>query len=423
MTLFKLVSFLAGYVVVIVRGSSPERLINMASTRGIWLWNIKWVNQESIMASIRLSGLRPLRHIARETGCRFSIEHRLGLPFFISKMRRRKTMVAGALLFLALLYMLSSFVWFIDVTGNTTVKDSQILKVARQAGLSVGVLKWNLDTAGVEEAIQDNLSKVSWSGVSVKGTRVIVEIVEKKIPPDGVGHNPAHIVARKEGLLKEILVLKGHPAVEEGQTVSKGQVLISGVIPPPEINEETDTPQSSEEDEKLTGEGQSQYVHAQGIVRARVWYDGYSEVPLVEKITRRTGAEVSRIRIKIGDKEIILSGPEKIPFKEYESSIHTKRLPAWRNINIPVEINTERYVELKSFKVQRTLTQARDIALKNALKDAKKRIPENAPIVNRKVERVEAGHGGANMAGVNVARVKVTIETIEEIGVEKAFKP
>lgn len=415
MTLFKIVSFLTGYVTVVVRGAAPERLINMASSRGIWLWNIKWVSQDRIMASIRLSGLRPLRHIARETGCRFSIEGRFGFPFFMSRMRRRKTMVAGAILFLVLLYMLSSFVWFVEVTGNVTVKDTEVLEVARKAGLSAGVLKWNLDTKKVEKAIEDNLTKVSWAGVHVKGTRVVVEIVEKKLPPEGVDNNPTHIVAEKDGLIKEILVLRGHPAVEEGQTVKKGQVLISGEIPMPGVNEETTGEERKEEEQAR--QGQPQYVHAQGIVRARVWYEGYGEAALVEEGTRRTGNEVSRVCIKIRDKEIILAGPEKIPFKKYYQDINTKRLPAWRNISLPVEINTERYFELKSFREERSLAQARDKALETAVADAKKKLPENAQIIDREAEKVEVGRRE------KVVRMKVLIEALEEIGTEKPFKP
>jgi similar to stage IV sporulation protein len=418
MTLFKIISLLTGYVTVIVHGSSPERLINMASTRGIWLWNIKWVSRESIMASIRLSGIRPLRHIARETGCRFSIEDRFGLPFFLSKMRRRKTMVAGAVLFLVLLYMLSSFIWFVDVTGNTTVKDAEVIEAARQAGLAVGALKWNIDVSRVEEAIQDNLSRVSWAGVNIKGTRAIVEIVEKKMPPEGVGQGPSNIVAVKDGLVKELLVLKGHPVVQEGQTVNTGQVLISGEIPPPEVNEESDDNQEEESGIEPPEGGQPSYVRAQGIVRARVWYDGYAEVPLVETGTRPTGNEVFRVCLEIGDKEIILWGPEKISFEQYNRQVDTKKLPTWRNINIPVEINTERYLEIKSFRIQRTPTQARDMALKKAIEDAKKKIPGSAQIVNRRVEPVEAGERKEN-----VARVKVVIETLESIGTEKPFKP
>lgn len=414
MTLFRIISFLTGYITVVIRGNAPERLINMASTRGIWLWNIKWVSQDRIMASIRLSAVRPLRHIARETGCRFSVEGRYGFPFFISRLKRRKTMVAGAFLFLVLLYMLSSFVWFIDVTGNVTVKDSEVLKAARQAGLSTGVLKWNLDTKRVERAIQDNLSRVSWAGVQIKGTRVVVQIVEKKLPP-GIDNRPANIVAIKDGLVKEILVLKGHPAVAEGQTVKKGQVLISGEIPPPEINEENKEQDAVEEEP--VPEGQPQYVHAQGIVRARTWYEGYGEVPLIQTGTRRTGNRVSRVCIKIRNKEIILAGPEKIPFKKYDQDINTKRLPAWRNLSIPVEINTEQYFELKSFTEKRSITQARDNALQMALNDAKKKLPDNARVLNREVKRIGAGNRE------NVVRMKVLIETLENIGMEEPFTP
>lgn len=416
--LFKIISLITGYITVLVRGEAPERLINMASTRGIWLWDIKWVNQESMMLSLRLSAIRPLRHIARETGCRFTIEGRHGLPFIIARLKRRKGLVVGASLFLVLVYMLSSFVWLIDVTGNMTIKDSEILREAGRAGLSVGVLKWNLDTKAVEHALKENINKVSWAGVKIKGTRVVVEIVEKKMPPATGDNQPAHILAAKGGLIKEVLVLKGQPAVEEGQTVKKGQILISGEIWPLETEEEQDPPPGESIPEKEPREqGEPEYVHARGIVNARIWYEGYGEALLVESGTKRTGNTISRICIKVKNKEIILSGPEKISYAQYDQDISTKRLPIWRNLSIPVEINTEQYFELKSFTERRSLAGAREKALQSALADVKNKLPASAKVLNQEAEQIDTG------TRENMVRMKIILETLEDIGVDKSFTP
>lgn len=40
MFLFKLMSFLLGYVTILVTGDAPEKFINMAASRGISLWDV-----------------------------------------------------------------------------------------------------------------------------------------------------------------------------------------------------------------------------------------------------------------------------------------------------------------------------------------------------------------------------------------------
>ena len=82
MFLFKLMSFLLGYVTILVTGDAPEKFINMAASRGISLWDVARSGEGGIRLKVRLSAVKPLRHMARRTRCRFRICRREG-PLFI----------------------------------------------------------------------------------------------------------------------------------------------------------------------------------------------------------------------------------------------------------------------------------------------------------------------------------------------------
>ncbi len=69
----------------------------MAAGRGIFLWDITRPDSHTILVSARLSAVHPLRHIARATKCRFEFKDREGLPFLLSRVRRRKSLLAGRL--------------------------------------------------------------------------------------------------------------------------------------------------------------------------------------------------------------------------------------------------------------------------------------------------------------------------------------
>ncbi|HBX22840.1 MAG TPA: sporulation protein YqfD [Desulfotomaculum sp.] len=413
MLLFRILSRLGGYVTITLPEGCLEKFVNLAVSRGVFLWDITGIGTGRVAMKVRLSGVQALRHVARMTSCRFKIVERQGLPFFVSRMKRRRAMTAGALIFVAALYVLSSFVWFIEVTGNKLVTDQAVEQVARQAGLKLGVPRWTLDVTTLEETILDQVPGLSWVGVYVEGTRVYIKVVEKKLPPpDETGH-PVDVVAIKDGLVKQILVLSGHPEVKEGDTVTSGQVLISAAIPPPVTDEEKETPDGNRED-ALEPEVQQplRYVHARGIVRARVWYEGVADMRLVENGAEITGHETTRFGIKFGSKEIILIGPRKIPFEHYAVHVEGKRAPVWRNIDVPVELLTVRYYEENPYTKSYTRDEARRLAGRKALDSIRGQLPEGAKIVDERLEEVETLDSGT-------VRVRAVVETLEDIGIDQ----
>ncbi len=415
MFLFRLMNFIIGYVTITVRGEAPEKFINMAATRGIFLWDIARRGEQSMRVNVRLSAVRPLRHIARRTRCGFRITRRTGLPFLWMRLARRKALAFGAVLFVLGLYLLSSFVWTIEVTGNSKVSTADILSVASGVGLNRGMPKWRLDCPAVERALKTKLPTISWAGVYVKGTRVAIEVVEKTLPEEK-NQSPAHIAAIKAGLIKEVLVFSGHAAVKEGDTVVPGQVLISGIVPPPEEPKANEPPMSETQTEK-TVPRQPTYVHAAGIVRARVWYEGYGEAPLVETGQRFTGREITRVCMKIKAREIILAGPQKIPFLHYETDVSVKKPPPWRNLRLPVELVISKYREVENYRLVRDRAEARRLAGERALKAVQGQLPQGARVVHKQLDELVVKEPES------LVRVKALVESLEEIGTEQPFTP
>jgi len=226
-------SYLTGYLNIEVTGEDLEAFINMAISRGIFLWEIRRVNERTLLARVRISGFFGLRHISRRTRCRMRIKSRRGLPFLAVKIRKRKMLALGSLLFLMILYGLASFVWVVSVTGTNQLDPELILEVANQHGLRVGVLRSQLDKSLIEHQLKEDFPAASFINLQIKGTTVNIEIVEKVLPPEiETEKQSAHIVARRDGMIEDVVVMAGLAQVKPGDTVKKGQVLISGVVPP-----------------------------------------------------------------------------------------------------------------------------------------------------------------------------------------------
>lgn len=414
MFLARLMSFLIGHVTLLVQGEALEKFVNMAASRGIYLWDIRRQGSDKISVKVRISGVKPLRHIAKRTDSRFKVHGRSGFPFWLAKLKKRKTLALGAIVFIAALYILSSFVWSIQVQGNKQVSTEQIKQAAAAAGLTRGVSKWQLSPETVEKNIREKIPELAWAGVTIKGTKAVIEVAERKLVPQDQAQGPGNIVAKKAGLIKEVLVIRGQAAVKEGTTVSPGQVLISG-----EVKEEVRDPQEEppKDGKKLPEPKYTyHYVRAEGMVRARVWYEGYGEAPVVEQGYRLSGRQMTSLRMKIGTKEIILTGSKDSPYQEFKTERSTKRLPQWRNIALPVELDTVKYLELVPYREDRGRAGARQLAQEQAMKIATAKIPADARVLEKKVEEIGTGRPE------DIVRVRAVIEVLEEIGEPKSFK-
>ncbi len=416
MVLLRLLSFLMGHVSLVVRGEFLEKFVNMAASRGIYLWDITRLGNDKVRVKVRISDVRPLRHIARATKSCFKIVERKGLPFILNRVKKRKLLAIGGVVFLVTLYFLSSFVWFIQVTGNDKLSDEDIKKIAAEAGLRPGVAKWDLDAKLVERTLREKIPSVAWAGVYVKGTRVTVEIAERKLVQEDPHRNePAHIVAGKAGLIKEVLVLNGQAVVKEGDTVLPGSILISGEIKEEIKPEQTNQP-LPEGQEPPEPQYISRFVKAKGIVRARVWYEGYGECRVSETLEKLSGQQKTSVRIKFGVKEIIISGPKESPFQYYEEKQNVKSLPKWRNLSIPVELRTVQYLEKLKERMNYGQAGAKRIAEQKALKEVNAKLPQGAKIMERRLEQVNTGREE------ELVRIKAFVETVEDIGIIKPFK-
>ncbi|GAW93442.1 sporulation protein YqfD [Calderihabitans maritimus] len=398
----RLGAYLWGYLVILVHGGSPEKFINLTLNRGIRIWDLSWLEDHALLAKVPVAHFKPLRHVARKSGCRIRIRKKVGLPFLYWHFRKRKTLLLGPVLFLLFTYLLGSFVWTVEVSSQKElryVKKNDILRVAEKQGLKPGTLKRNINIEAVAKAIEKSFPQISWVGVEIRGTRASIQVVEKVLlPKEEEEKIPSHLVAAKDGVITEILVLAGEARVTQGDTVKKGQLLISGVIHP-------EGPKSS-----------LQYVRARGIVRARVWYTAEATAPLVKEEEYLSGRTARHLSIRTGGREIFLSGPRRIPFKnfEVEKEIKTWKWYGLKNFVIPAELVITTYHELVKKQSYLGPEGATRWATNKALARLEKQIPVGAKLLRKEVYPL--GIVAPNMVGI-----KVMVETIEDIAVPQAI--
>lgn len=225
----KLLNWFRGYVVVQIRGISPERFINLCCNRKLFIWNLTKEN-EKYQFYIHVQNFRNLKPVVRKTGILPRIIQKKGLPFLIHRYRKRYGFFAGVLICALLVYIMSLFIWDISILGGSKYTPQAMLKFLNSNHIYSGVKKSRVNCQEIEENIRLAYNDIGWVSAEIKGTRLIIKITETDMPaPAGVAIGPSHIVATKDAIIKSIVTRVGTPLVKPGDVVKKGDILVSGI--------------------------------------------------------------------------------------------------------------------------------------------------------------------------------------------------
>jgi similar to stage IV sporulation protein len=397
--LIRLWNYLQGYVIIKITGEYGERLLNQAALKGLYLWDVRREGREALTAKISVKGFFSLYPLARKTRCRIFILRRVGLFFLTYRLKKRKMLLAGAILFVAAVYLLSCFVWSVEIDTSDDELKGAVKKDLERWGLREGVFKYTIDRKNYADMILAKYREVAWAQIHVRGSRVVVELVKKELPPELEENIPCDIIASKDGIIEEIIALRGEPLVKPGDTVSAGDVLITGrvAINPGQVRGEED------------GETGTLLVHARGIVKARVWYQKVVRIPLVKIENKYTGNVKKAFKLQIGERVLSFQWGD-VGFSMYESEISGQRLLLPRFLG-DVRLITVIYREVEKKKEFLGVEGAVEEAERELLKQLGT-LPDGVNVTQKKMDfRVDADK--------KAVIGSMTLEVIEDIGKER----
>ncbi len=392
MTLLNIVNILRGYIVVLVEGCYIERFINICTRRKIFLWNIKKTGNFSMKMNISIKGFKSLRPVAYKTRCKVKILKKKGVPFILYRHRRREAFFGGVLLFIFIIFYMASFIWVIEIEGNEEVDKTEILMNLSECGLRTGSFKHGLDIDKIENLMMLKQNELSWLGIEIKGTKAMVELKERKQPPDIVDkHIPCNIIATKDAVIKNMVIKNGYPVVKEGDTVTAGQLLVSGIV-----------------DSKVEG---IRYLHSGGSILGRTWYEKVEEALLIKENRIKTGDNINRYSIKLLDYKINLYINSSISYANYDKISNSNSLSLGKQYIFPIALQKDQYEEVI---ISRERVD-KETVIKEVSQRLKAEILSGISEENRQVLDESIEYERVNNEKIII---KYTMECLEEIGVE-----
>lgn len=391
-----LVKFFRGFLLVRLSGYSPERFLNLCSNRDILIWNLS--NHGAYYEFyISISGYRKLKPLLKKTRTRVVILKRIGFPFFLHRYRKRKLFFAGIAVCLALLTYLTTYIWLIDVNGNSLITDDAVLKFLEEKKASFGSKKRDIDCAALEEALRTEYDDIIWASVRLSGTKLTIDIQENLVleqDSDQEGPRPEgayDIVADKDAVVTSVITRNGTPQVKAGSQVAAGDVMISSRL---DIYND-----SNEIADQV-------YVTADADIYGQTQYAYEDSFLMKYNQKERTGEEKSSYRLSFFSYQVELPfGTKK---KEpYESYTESRQLAIAKDYYIPVVLEKTTYYDCDYKFVSLTKAQAKERAGEN-FRNFLKKLEEKGIQVTDKNVMIEFAGDQCRTAG--------TVTAVEKIG-------
>lgn len=228
----RIIHYVRGYVKVQVHGYSAERFLNLCSHHQIYIWRLE-PKENTYEFYITLQGFRKLRPIVRKTHTKIVLVRRCGLPFFIYQNRKREAFLAGILLCIGLLFFYSSYIWDIHFEGNEKWTNETLLEFLETKDVMPAMPKSKVDCPQIVKEIRKEYDDIVWVSASVDGSRLRIQIKENEDTfqkDDTKDTWPTDLIASEDGVITSMITRSGVPQVHIGDTVKKGDVLVSGRV-------------------------------------------------------------------------------------------------------------------------------------------------------------------------------------------------
>ncbi len=302
----RLFNFIRGIVVLQVTIPFPERFVNLCAQENLEFWAMDWLDGNTVRLTARRRDRKRILEIAQTLGGEAQVESSRGLPEFLGRFRARHAFLLGLSFALCAVLLLSRFVLTIEVTGNEQVPTPVILAQLRLLGVHPGVYGPALDRKQLAQEALVELPELSFMALNLHGTRLEVIVREVVQAPERVDvEENIDLAAETDGLILKVEPELGDSMVKAGDTVARGDILISGTVTmePP-----------------LYSDKPTRYfqTHARGRVWARTWRTLTASIPLTAQGKNYTGREQSCWSVNLFGRRIEIFGTTSISWPMYD---------------------------------------------------------------------------------------------------------
>lgn len=285
-----------------ISGKNIERFIKRVYKNNIEILNLKYIDRKTIIITIKLDDYENVSKLKSI----YKIE-KLGYGGVIKVKKgiyKNRFIILSLLIGYLTITLLSNIIFEVQVIHSS----KEIRNLVINELDKYNIKKYNFKKSFKKlsdisnKILENNKDKIEWLSIENIGTKVQVKVEERKLNSLVEEYPIQNIVATKSGIIRKIVAKNGVIVKNNNDYVTKGDVIISGVI------------------KDTYGEKILDKVSALGSVYAEVWYTVDLEYPLINKKETKTGNKKDVYEIEILSKRY-----EIFNFDKYNNSIDNSK--------------------------------------------------------------------------------------------------
>lgn len=274
-----------GQVTIEVNILMPEKILNVLWSNEIYICNIVKVDLATIRFTIYTNDYEEVERLIKKYKGKLRIVNTSGIIVLLMKMKRKVSLVIGVGLFFIVIYILSNYIWAIDIQTQKNLSPFEIRQQLSTIGIKPGLSKSQINVRELEKQMENLNAEIMWIRIRIEGSTLKLVVKEKVNPPSIGKVSFNQVVAKMDGEVKRVYTNSGNPAVVPGNIVKKGDNLILPI---------------------QGREGFQMEVKPSGTVIANTFYEKFMEIQISGEKLERTGKQNSDVYLNIFGKKIYL---------------------------------------------------------------------------------------------------------------------
>ena len=207
--------------------------------------------QKGYEANIYLKDFFALKPLAAKCRTRIRVCRKCGLPFFLHRHRKRKVFAVCIPACGVFIFFLSCFIWNISIEGNLSISRPVMMEYLMEQDIGYGTPKRTVDCKQLAADLRSDFPNLIWVSVKLSGTELSISVKENtdalsetdKIADAETGSAAGQrmsaaqnssatsdLVAEEDGVIVKMITREGTPLVQEGDSITAGDVLVSGEL-------------------------------------------------------------------------------------------------------------------------------------------------------------------------------------------------
>ncbi len=269
-------------VTLYVEGLMLEKLIERALEEGALLSDVRRLSRRELLICAPSRSAKIVQGLCARFSIRCEVRAEQGRPAYVRYVKSRMTLPVAFLICAILTFTFLSRVWIVDVRVlDGGAPSADVYETLYAHGAVEGADAREIDTELLSLSLTA-LSGYSYASVAREGVALVVELAQERSAPELYDISYARdLVAAYDCVILSVDVKAGTAKVKPGDTVRRGQVLISG-------------------HEMVTKE-ESRSVGALGTVTARVWVSGEARGATYDIVRTDTGRLSISSRVTLFD--------------------------------------------------------------------------------------------------------------------------